>query len=784
MKTIEQRTRWLAVVLSLGLTLHSLSSQAQVRFNQFVPMSSKHSSVMMNAREGKPIDVEHRVVRLSPEQEVSRSELSEDVVALAIEVDWGLHNAGTWQEVGNLGRVWRLEIDAKDASGLNFMFSEFVIPEGASLAIYNEDQSLIMGPFTSVHNKPYHRFTTHQFGSSTATLEYFEPTDKKGQGMLHIERVGYGVLDMFDSIDPSASSRSGGNFPPPKTTQPDFDCTVNANCSQGDGLDPLKRAVCHILEWKPSLNQWIGFTGTLINNGAEDCDPLVLTAGHQVPPSPSVMVNDHYVFRYNFLRTGCSGTGVDWNEVVDYCGAEWVYNANTGLVEHDLGLMRMETLPAYKEYYAGWSNDDFWERQSMYPEVRILSQPAGNPMKVYLPKDTLPAYPYGSGLTWSFDPASGYRSYGGSSGSPFINRFLRIQSVQVKTMSEGCQTDVIEGPSLHHLWDRPDDNSPLLSSILNPGGAIPEVNGVIRLDGRERYEMCGITSRCLHGLVDPQFTVLTDNCEYTLTDNTVIPPGYEAVGRQWDFNDNPWPIQTEPSITLQGIGGSLNVACLTVFLRHIASGEICAYQSCQTLGCSGNEVPPPPCVNPQFPDPLFFFTVGEACNLNFSSNLGNDPNIVATEWTFDGHRLWNSDEMAYQFFGGWTFPYHEVCLTVYWRDPISWNLCSFTECRFVNCSGGEPELPPVGWKREEVVYPNPVYLPDALMIQHQADHQGEVTVVLIDMQGRTISQTLHPVIAGDNQIRLETSQWPVGIYNLQILEQGAPLHQQQVIILE
>jgi len=50
--------------------------------------------------------------------------------AQAFTVDYNLNNSGTWTELANGDRLWRLMITCKDAKSINFLYDQFIIPKG------------------------------------------------------------------------------------------------------------------------------------------------------------------------------------------------------------------------------------------------------------------------------------------------------------------------------------------------------------------------------------------------------------------------------------------------------------------------------------------------------------------------------------------------------------------------------------------------------------------------------------------------------------------------------
>ena len=67
-------------------------------------------------------------------------------------VDYGL-NDGTWTELENGDRIWRLLVTSPGALSLNFIFDDFFIPEGAKLYLYSDDRDDLLGAYTSIQNQ-------------------------------------------------------------------------------------------------------------------------------------------------------------------------------------------------------------------------------------------------------------------------------------------------------------------------------------------------------------------------------------------------------------------------------------------------------------------------------------------------------------------------------------------------------------------------------------------------------------------------------------------------------
>ena len=72
-----------------------------------------------------------------------------------LDVNLGLNNAGQWQELGKGDRLWRMRVVSPGAITINLQFDQYNLPEGATLFIYNDDRSDVLGALTSQNNKEW-----------------------------------------------------------------------------------------------------------------------------------------------------------------------------------------------------------------------------------------------------------------------------------------------------------------------------------------------------------------------------------------------------------------------------------------------------------------------------------------------------------------------------------------------------------------------------------------------------------------------------------------------------
>lgn len=75
-------------------------------------------------------------------------------VGVLLPTDLTIDNAGSWNTLPDGKRVWRLQVQAKDAIALMLSFRDFYIPENGKLFIYSSDKTHLIGAFTHHTNPP------------------------------------------------------------------------------------------------------------------------------------------------------------------------------------------------------------------------------------------------------------------------------------------------------------------------------------------------------------------------------------------------------------------------------------------------------------------------------------------------------------------------------------------------------------------------------------------------------------------------------------------------------
>ena len=191
----------------------------------------------------------------------------------AYDVNFNLENSGEWKTLSNGDRIWHLVLACPGANSIKLYFDKFWLPEDAKLFLYGKNTKSLRGPFTSAKNKKGNRINPSSFYGTgvilddTIVVEYYEPKNVSGQGVVSISIVGH----MYRGFD---KSRYYGNN---KGLNSSGTCQVNINCSEGWNWQNEKNAVAMFSAISDGFRYG---TGALINNTRNNKRPFFLTANH------------------------------------------------------------------------------------------------------------------------------------------------------------------------------------------------------------------------------------------------------------------------------------------------------------------------------------------------------------------------------------------------------------------------------------------------------------------------------------------------------------------------
>ena len=364
---------------------------------------------------------------------------------------------GTWEDIDEETRLWRLHVTAPNAVSINLGFGRYYMPRGGKMFIYASDESHVLGPFTEDDNKKHGQLWTPLIHSDDIVVEVTIGASEAEQLELELSSInhGYRGLRRFFKDD---KGLGGSGW-----------CNVNVACPEGD-------------DWRDQIRSVAGYsfggthqcTGVLVNNTNEDDTPYFLTARHCFDLNPSQQAASMVIY-WNYQASTCGGTyGSD-----DQTQSGAIFRA--AYAGSDFALVELDDEPSmvFDVYYAGW------DRSSTVPSSAVgIHHPSGDIKKISFENDPLSVnqYPWGS-----YPPDTHLRvadwdvgtTESGSSGSPIFNSNKHITGLLHGGWASCYNDDPDWYGRFYRSWTGGGTASTRLSDWLDPSGI-----GTTSLDGK------------------------------------------------------------------------------------------------------------------------------------------------------------------------------------------------------------------------------------------------------------------------------------------------------------
>ncbi len=372
--------------------------------------------------------------------------------AMPFEVDINPKNAGTWSKLRGGDRVWRMTFTSFDAHSLNFLFSKFYMPPGAELYVYNEDRSEVRGAFTFMNNKEDGLFAVTPIEGETVTLEYFEPAEVRGQGLLYISHVNHAYRDLHETIEEKITRGYGDSG----------SCNNDVACPVSAGWEDQIRSVAIMLQFGSTF-----CTGAMVNNTAQDATPYFLGANHC-----GTGINGNWSFAFNYDSPSCNGPDGDFSQSIVGGTLRAAYAPS------DVTLFELSMPPpaSYVVYYAGWNRTNVPAQN-----CTAIHHPAGDVKKISFNDDPVYEGDWGSGDAnvpggdhWVVDNWEDGTTEGGSSGSPLFDD-NKLVIGQLHGGGASCSAVIYDSyGKFFTSWTGGGANSSRLSNWLDPQNIAPD----------------------------------------------------------------------------------------------------------------------------------------------------------------------------------------------------------------------------------------------------------------------------------------------------------------------
>lgn len=325
--------------------------------------------------------------------------------------DFTPDNSGTRFTLPDGTRVWRLGIRSEGAYSINVLFSEYNLPEGAQLFLYNSDQTHILGSFNHLNNSELGILPVSPVQGDELIIEYQEPAKAAFPGRLKVGEVNHDYRG-FRAKEPGLEHAR-------------IWCMPALSCMQlaTDKYNNTGRSVVLII-----IDGEIACTGTLINNTENDGKPYLLTASHclnrqfEVKDPDYNQVAGKIVTFFNYESPLCDPV-IRGTEEMSMASA--IFRATNEST--DMALLELQETPPvyYRPYYAGWNAKD----QGTAPYASI-HHPQVSVKRVSLSEKVIVgSYPnslFGENGHWQIEEWTAGCTEGGSSGSPLFDDYNRV----------------------------------------------------------------------------------------------------------------------------------------------------------------------------------------------------------------------------------------------------------------------------------------------------------------------------------------------------------------------
>ena len=365
-----------------------------------------------------------------------------DRMGVSVPVGLDLESSGTWTELPDGSRVWRLAIHVPEALALGVYFDHFQLPEGGRLFLYNESHTQVIGAFTNFNNHPSGLFATEFIQGDRVILEYHQAPGVTEEAVISISEVAYAYRHI--EFDMNGIER-GSSWP----------CMINVVCEEGDDWGDQIRGVARMSIKIGFYYYWC--SGSLINNTNHNRVPYFLSAEH-CGEGASASDRLQWIFYFNYQATTCSGTWGMSNNTVTGC----TLKAKDPLASYDgadFELMQLNQTPplSYNVYYNGWNRENNPGQSGVG-----VHHPAGDIKKISTYSNPMISSTWWNGshshwkITWSPTVNGLSVMQGGSSGSPIFDQDGLIMG----DLSGGYQSNSCSNPSpawygkVWYAWDQ------------------------------------------------------------------------------------------------------------------------------------------------------------------------------------------------------------------------------------------------------------------------------------------------------------------------------------------
>lgn len=330
------------------------------------------------------------------------------IAGQTIVIDSESQQPGIWEETTEGDFLYRISYRVPKAPGVNVYFQHLKLNAGDLLFIYNEDQSQVLGPFTTHDN-----------------AEQFAIGFIKGEQLI----IELNTVHKYQQL-PFTISEIGVANAIPGSAERDYgdsgSCEVTVNCSEGANWQLEKDGVARVLVKEGTKLFWC--TGSLVNNTKNDGTPYFLTANHCGKDATSYDYGG-WIFYFNYEVEDCDPPIFEPDFDNNLIGAQLLAHSELNVdkaSDFKLLLLNEEIPDDFKVFYNGWDHSNSISHSGVtihHPEgdIKMIST-YDEPL---VPVDYYETTPNEEGrfwkVTWSGTENGHGVTEGGSSGCPIFS---------------------------------------------------------------------------------------------------------------------------------------------------------------------------------------------------------------------------------------------------------------------------------------------------------------------------------------------------------------------------
>ncbi|MAB57803.1 MAG: hypothetical protein CL524_09700, partial [Aequorivita sp.] len=152
---------------------------------------------------------------------------------IEMQLDLNMWRDGLWTTLPNGAKIWRATIHSADAMNLSVNFSDFYLPPGSKLQLYNQERTDVTQTFDHDQNRINGQLGTWFVEGDIIWIEYYQPPGTPNTARLQINSVihGYRMGRVNAIIGEGKGFNDAGA------------CNYDVNCPVGSDFDGKKDLV-------------------------------------------------------------------------------------------------------------------------------------------------------------------------------------------------------------------------------------------------------------------------------------------------------------------------------------------------------------------------------------------------------------------------------------------------------------------------------------------------------------------------------------------------------------